>query len=401
MEIQRSALGPHWLLGCSRIKAAKMGAPAMAISKVGEQANEEKGMEAPLNSVGATTGNSVWKELGEHYRRIRGTHLRQLFENDPTRGERYTLQAVGLFLDYSKNLITDETLELLCRLAAETKLRDRIEAMFCGEKINFTENRAVLHTALRAPRDASVFVDGKNIMPSVHAVLDKMAHYSAQVRNGQWRGHTGKRIRNVMSIGIGGSDLGPVMVYEALKNYSNRSLNFRFVSNIDGTDILEALRDLDPDFFLEEFVQAGSDSVLVHWEGNCNLNRTVQQIKELGRRAGVAINPATPASVLEDVLPLVDLVLVMTVDPGFGRQHFLKTTLGKIERVRRMIDRANLLCELEVDGGVDESTAALAATSGADVFVAGSSVFGYHDGITAGINRLMAAICCDTAALRG
>ena len=135
---------------------------------------------------------------------------------------------------------------MLCRLAAESKLQDRIEAMFCGEKINFTENRAVLHTALRAPRGASVFVDGENIVPKVHAVLDKMAHFSAQVRNGEWRGHTGKRIRNVVNIGIGGSDLGPVMAYEALKDYSDRSINFRFVSNIDGADILEALRDLDP-----------------------------------------------------------------------------------------------------------------------------------------------------------
>jgi len=153
---------------------------------------------------------------------------------------------VGLFLDYSKNLVTDETLELLFRPAAQSKLQDRIEAMFQGEKINFTENRAVLHTALRAPRDASVTVDGENVMSKVHAVLDKMAHFSAQVRNGEWRGHTGKQIRNVVNIGIGGSDLGPVMAYEALKDYSERSMNFRFVSNIDGADILEALRDLDP-----------------------------------------------------------------------------------------------------------------------------------------------------------
>ena len=203
-------------------------------------------MQATLDSVNATTKKSAWKDLAAHYKKLRGTHLRQLFENDPKRGERYTLEAAGLFLDYSKNLVTDETLELLCRLAAESKLRDRIEAMFRGEKINFTENRAVLHTALRAPRGASVFVDGENIVPKVHAVLDKMAHFSAQVRNGEWRGHTGKRIRNVVNIGIGGSDLGPVMAYEALKDYSDRSINFRFVSNIDGADILEALRDLDP-----------------------------------------------------------------------------------------------------------------------------------------------------------
>jgi glucose-6-phosphate isomerase len=203
-------------------------------------------MQATLDSVKAANNKSAWKDLAAHCKKLRGRHLRQLFENDPTRGERFTLEAAGLFLDYSKNLVTDETLELLCRLAAESKLRDRIEAMFRGEKINFTENRAVLHTALRAPRDASVLVDGENIVPKVHAVLDKMAHFSAQVRNGEWRGHAGKRIRNVVNIGIGGSDLGPVMAYEALKDYSDRSINFRFVSNIDGAEILEALRDLDP-----------------------------------------------------------------------------------------------------------------------------------------------------------
>ena len=203
-------------------------------------------MQATLDSVKATTKRSAWKDLATHYKTLRGTHLRQLFQQDPKRGERYTLEAIGLFLDYSKNLVTDETLELLFRLAAQSKLQDRIEAMFRGEKINFTENRAVLHTALRAPRDASVMVDGENVIPKVHAVLDKMAHFSAQVRNGEWRGHTGKQIRNVVNIGIGGSDLGPVMAYEVLKDYSERSMNFRFVSNIDGADILEALRDLDP-----------------------------------------------------------------------------------------------------------------------------------------------------------
>src|ERR1022692_1787358 len=173
-------------------------------------------------------------------------HLRQLFEEDPKRGERPTLEANGLLLDYSKNLVTDETLELLFRLAAQSNLQDHIEAMFRGEKINFTENRAVLHTPLRAPRHASVMVGGENVVPMVHAVLDKMAHFSAQVRNGEWRGHTGKRIRNVVNIGIGGSDLGPVMAYEALKHYSERGLTFRFVSNVDGIDFVEATHDLDP-----------------------------------------------------------------------------------------------------------------------------------------------------------
>ena len=187
-----------------------------------------------------------------------------------------------------------------------------------------------------------------------------------------------------------------------------------FVPNLSmGAPVVQSLRHVtrlplethlmitNPDFFFEEFVKAGSDSFLVHWEGNCNLNRTVRRIKELGKRAGVAINPATPASVLEEVLPLVDLVLVMTVDPGFGHQHFLQTTLAKIERVRKMIDRAHLRCELEVDGGVDESTAPLAASSGADVFVAGSSVFGNQEGITAAMDRLRVAIRCGSAALRG
>ena len=203
-------------------------------------------MQATLDSLKSTSKKSAWVDLAAHYKKLRGTHLRQLFEEDPKRGERYTLEATGLLLDYSKNLVTDETLELLFRLAAESNLQDHIEAMFRGEKINFTENRAVLHTALRAPRDASVMVGGENVVPKVHAVLDKMAHFSAQVRNGEWRGHTGKRIRNVVNIGIGGSDLGPVMAYEALKYYSDRSIQFRFVSNIDGADILEALRDLDP-----------------------------------------------------------------------------------------------------------------------------------------------------------
>ena len=203
-------------------------------------------MQATLNSVKATAKKSAWKDLEAHYKKLREMHLRRLFEEDPKRGERYTLEASGLFLDYSKNLVTDETLELLFRLAAQSNLKDHIEAMFRGEKINFTENRAVLHTALRAPRDASVMVGGENVVPKVHAVLDKMAHFSAQVRNGDWRGYTGKQIRSVVNIGIGGSDLGPVMAYEALKHYSDRSIQFRFVSNLDGTDIVEALRDLDP-----------------------------------------------------------------------------------------------------------------------------------------------------------
>ena len=177
---------------------------------------------------------------------VQDVHLRTLFAEDPTRGERLTAEAAGVFLDYSKNRITDETLQLLMQLAGECRLRDRIDAMFGGDRINITENRAVLHVALRAPRTASIVVDGENVVPQVHAVLDKMTDFCNRVRSGEWKGHTGKRIRNVVNIGIGGSDLGPVMAYEALKPYSDRTLTFRFVSNIDGTDFAEATRDLDP-----------------------------------------------------------------------------------------------------------------------------------------------------------
>ncbi|MGB8063542.1 MAG: glucose-6-phosphate isomerase [Candidatus Sulfotelmatobacter sp.] len=192
------------------------------------------------------TRRTAWSALASHYKTVSKLHLRQLFADDPKRGERLAAEAVGLYLDYSKNRVTDETLQLLLQLAEESGLRARIDAMFHGEKINITEKRAVLHVALRAPRDASIVVDGKNVVPEVHAVLDRMADFSNRVRSGEWKGHTGKRIRNVINIGIGGSDLGPVMAYEALKHYSDRNLTFRFVSNIDGTDFAEAVRDLDP-----------------------------------------------------------------------------------------------------------------------------------------------------------
>lgn len=188
----------------------------------------------------------AWKALEAHADKIRATHLRTLFAEDPQRGERLTAEAVGLFLDYSKNRATDETMKLLVQLATESGLRSRIDAMFRGDKINITENRAVLHVALRAPRDASIIVDGKNVVPDVHAVLDKMASFVNRIRSGDWKGHTGKRIKNIVNIGIGGSDLGPVMAYEALRHYSDRSLTFRFVSNVDGIDFVEATHDLDP-----------------------------------------------------------------------------------------------------------------------------------------------------------
>jgi len=196
-------------------------------------------------AVEPLTKLKAWKALQLHYEKIRGSHLRELFAADSKRGERLTAEAVGLFLDYSKNRVTDETIRLLADLAEESGLRAHIDAMFRGDKINFTEKRAVLHVALRAPKGASIVVDGENVVPQVHAVLDKMADFSNRVRSGEWKGHTGKRIRNVINIGIGGSDLGPVMAYEALKHYSDRAMTFRFVSNVDGTDFAEAVQDLD------------------------------------------------------------------------------------------------------------------------------------------------------------
>jgi len=192
------------------------------------------------------TKRKAWKALQTHYKKVRELHLRNLFADDPGRGERMTAEAVGLFLDYSKNRITDETLKRLIRLAEESGLQSRIDTMFRGEKINVTEKRSVLHVALRAPQGSSIVVDGENVVPQVHGVLDKMADFCNRVRRGEWKGHTGKRIRNVINIGIGGSDLGPVMAYEALKHYSARAMTFRFVSNVDGTDFAEAVRDLDP-----------------------------------------------------------------------------------------------------------------------------------------------------------
>jgi glucose-6-phosphate isomerase len=192
------------------------------------------------------TQRPVWKALQDHHRAMKGVHLGDFFAQDPTRGERFAFEAAGIYLDYSKNRITDETLELLVELAKSSGLRARIDAMFRGERINVTENRAVLHVALRAPKRSTIMVDGENVVPKVHAVLDKMAAFANRARSGEWRGHTGKRIRNVVNIGIGGSDLGPAMAYEALKPHSDRNLILRFVSNIDGTDCAEATRDLDP-----------------------------------------------------------------------------------------------------------------------------------------------------------
>src|SRR5277367_4646509 len=201
---------------------------------------------AKAKAITPLTKRKAWKALTAHYKKISKIHLRKLFAADPKRGERLTLDAAGMFLDYSKHRINDQTIKLLLQLADESRLRERIHAMFSGEKINITEKRAVLHVALRAPKGSSIIVDGENVVPGVHAVLDKMASFCDRVRSGAWIGHTGKRIRNVINIGIGGSDLGPVMAYEALKHYSERALTFRFVSNVDGTDFAEAVRDVDP-----------------------------------------------------------------------------------------------------------------------------------------------------------
>ncbi|HET8874920.1 MAG TPA: glucose-6-phosphate isomerase, partial [Casimicrobiaceae bacterium] len=193
------------------------------------------------------TRRPAWKALQTHCETVRHLHLRRLFADDPRRGERLAAEAAGLYLDYSKNRITDETLQLLLALAGECGLRARIDAMFSGEKINVTEQRAVLHVALRAPRGERIEVDGTDVVPGVHAVLDRMAAFADQIRSGQWLGHTGKRIRNVVNIGLGGSDLGPVMAYQALRHYSHRDLRFRFVSNVDPTDFVEATLDLNPE----------------------------------------------------------------------------------------------------------------------------------------------------------
>jgi len=227
----------------------------------------------------------AWKALQAHFQQMSGKHLRELFGEDPARGERLTAEAGGLFLDYSKNRVNDETLKLLVQLAEESGLREKMEAMFRGDKINITENRAVLHVALRAPVGESIVVDGEDVVPAVHAVLDKMAGFAERVRSGAWKGHTGKRIRNVVNIGIGGSDLGPVMAYEALKHYSQRDLTFRFVSNVDGTDFAEAVRDLDAEETL--FLVASKTFTTLETMTNAHSARD-WSLKKLGDEKAVA-----------------------------------------------------------------------------------------------------------------
>jgi glucose-6-phosphate isomerase len=217
----------------------------MTVTPTQTKREAEPTTERPTSKL-ALRLRPAWVLLQKHYHNVEGLHLRQLFAGDRMRGERLTAEAAGIYLDYSKNRITDETLRLLLQLAHESGLQERIDAMFRGDTINISENRAALHVALRAPRGSSIMHDGRNVVPEVHAVLDRMADFAHRVRSGAWKGHTGKRIRNVINIGIGGSDLGPVMAYEALKHYSERTMTFRFVSNVDGTDFVEAVRDLDP-----------------------------------------------------------------------------------------------------------------------------------------------------------
>jgi glucose-6-phosphate isomerase len=204
-------------------------------------------MTRPDSQVQPLTERPAWKALAAHHQEVRDLHLRDLFATDPLRGERLTAEAAGLYLDYSKNRVTDETIRLLLRLADECALAERIDAMFSGARINVTEQRAVLHVALRAPADERILIDGVDIVRGVHEVLERMAAFANEVRGGSWLGHTGRPVRNVVNIGIGGSDLGPVMAYEALRHYSRRDMTFRFVSNVDGTDFAEATRDLDPE----------------------------------------------------------------------------------------------------------------------------------------------------------
>ncbi|MDQ2653241.1 MAG: glucose-6-phosphate isomerase, partial [Chloroflexota bacterium] len=231
------------------------------------------------------TQRATWRALAAHAQEIQRLNLRQLFADDPERAERFSADGAGLFLDYSKNLITVETMRLLVELADECDLRGRTEAMFTGEKINITEERAVLHVALRAPRGASIMVDGENVVPGVHAVLDRMADFAERIRDGSWTGHTGRRIRNIVNIGIGGSDLGPVMAYEALRDYSDRSLTFRFVSNVDGTDFYEATRDLDPEETL--FIVSSKTFTTLETMTNARTGRA-WSLAALGDEAAVA-----------------------------------------------------------------------------------------------------------------
>jgi glucose-6-phosphate isomerase len=403
------------------------------------------------SAIKSLTRRPAWKALATHFKEISNWHLRDLFAKDAQRGQRLTAEAVGVYLDYSKNRVTDETMRLLAKLAEECGLRARIDAMFRGDKINITENRSVLHVALRAPRGTSIVVDGENVVPHVHSLLDKMADFSNRVRSGEWKGHSGKRIRNVVNIGIGGSDLGPVMAYEALRHYSKRDMKFRFVSNVDATDFVEATHDLDAaetlfivssktfttletmtnahsarDWSLaglggdaksvaKHFVAVSTNAAKVSEFGIDTANMfgfwdwvggRYSMDSAIGLSTMLAVGPENFRAMLNGfhqmdehfrtapfernlpVLMEVDQILVMTVDPGFGGQLFLHTTLPKVKRVRQMIDEINPVCDFELDGGIDPETAPFGVAAGANVLVTGTAVFGDKQGVTAAMNKL-------------
>jgi glucose-6-phosphate isomerase len=241
---------------------------------------------------------SAWKALSAHYEKIRGQHLRDIFKSDPNRGTRLVAEAEGIYLDYSKHRITDETLKLLLQLAEESGVKARLDAMFSGEKINITEKRAVLHVALRAPKGEKILVDGEDVVPAVHEVLDRMSAFSDRVRSGEWKGHTGKPIKNVINIGIGGSDLGPVMAYEALRHYSRRDMTFRFVSNVDGTDFAEATHDLDAEETL--FIISSKTFTTLETMTNAHTARD-WSLKKLGNEKAVAKHFVAVSSNAEEV----------------------------------------------------------------------------------------------------
>ena len=268
----------------------------------------------------------AWKALETHYQTIKGTHLRALFAEDPTRGERFTAEAAGVFVDYSKNRITGETIRLLLELAEQSDLQGRIAAMFRGDRINVTENRPVLHVALRAPKGESILVDGQNVVPQVHAVLDKMASFCNRVRTGQWTGHTGKPIRNVVNIGIGGSDLGPVMAYEALKHYTQRDLTFRFVSNVDGTDFAEATHDLDAEETL--FIISSKTFTTLETMTNAHTAR-VWALKTLKHNAAVAKHFVAVSTNAEEVAKFgIDTANMFEFWDWVGGRYSMDSAIG-------------------------------------------------------------------------
>ena len=279
-----------------------------------------------MTAIAPLTTAAAWKALDAHYPKIRELHLRQLFADDPKRGERMTAEAIGIYFDYSKHRITDETLRLLLQLTEESGLRARIDAMFRGDKINVTEKRAVLHVALRAPKGQSIVVDGEDVVPQVHAVLEKMADFSTRVRNGEWKGHTGKPIRNIINVGIGGSDLGPVMAYEALRHYSQRDLTFRFVSNIDGTDFAEATRDLDAEETL--FIISSKTFTTLETMTNAHTARD-WALKTLKHPAAVARHFVAVSTNVEEVAKFgIDSANMFTFWDWVGGRYSMDSAIG-------------------------------------------------------------------------